>query len=63
MTTTVIVRANHGWPVKVTTQSYTTTAVLTREHIVDPDTEQTFYVYDGLDILIHEVQPNEIKVP
>lgn len=61
MTTTVIVKAVHGWPVRVTSQMYTTTEVVSIDNIVEPNTEQTFYVYDGLDILIHEIQPNELK--
>lgn len=58
MTTTVIVKANHGWPVDVTRKDPETGSVVSVER-VDPDTEQTFYVHNAQDLLIHEVQPDE----
>lgn len=59
MTTTVIVKANHGWPVRVTPVSPDASMVPGRETIVEANTEQTFYVHSTQDLLIHEIQPNE----
>jgi len=60
MTTTVIVKANHGWPVDVTPTDPATGEPLpglaTR---VARDTERTFHVHSGMDLRIHEVQPAE----
>ena len=58
MTTTVIVEANHGWPVDVTP---ITEGRLNSTIRVLPNTKQTFYVWNGQDLLIHEVQPEELK--
>jgi hypothetical protein len=62
MTTTVIVKANHGWPVDVT---HVTPKLGDQGHTVrvEPNTEQTFHVHMGADLLIHEVQPSEIAEP
>lgn len=56
MTTMVIVRANHGWPVEVTTVHNGDLGVVTT---VPADEEQVFYVWDGRDLLIHEVPQYE----
>lgn len=58
MTTSVVVKANHGWPVLVTPKDPKTGAVM--EHLVvqvESGTERTFYIHDGIDIHVHEVQP------
>lgn len=61
MTTTVIVKANHGWPVDVTPCDPAVRGVsLGSTTRVEPNTEQTFYVHGGQDLLIHEVQPLEL---
>jgi hypothetical protein len=56
MTTKVTVDAHAGWPVLV---SGIAPGGTHPDTIVDPNTVQEFYVYDGLDLRIHEVQPNE----
>lgn len=65
MTTEVIVRANHGWPVEVTQLRQDPTAAgpnslsETWTQRVEPGTERTFHVHSGHDLRIHEVQPGE----
>lgn len=59
MTTTVIVKANHGWPVDVT--PITASGENGPKSRVSAGAEATFYVYDGQDLRIHEVQPREIE--
>lgn len=75
MTTSVVVKANHGWPVQITKLDPKTgerTGYLdpvTGEkcsypvEIVPAGTERTVYVHSGQDILVHEIQPDEIAVP
>ena len=61
MTTTVLVEANHGWPVRVmplTADGSFVGPVVT----VEPAFAQTFHVHSGQDLLIHEVQPDEAPV-
>lgn len=65
MTTSVVVKANHGWPVRVTPLNPKTGEV---DHqgsveIVAKDSERTFHAHSTRDLLIHEVQPNEIEQP
>lgn len=58
MTTTVLVEANHGWPVLVmplTADGSAVGPVVT----VEPAFAQTFHVHSGQDLLIHEVQKDE----
>ncbi|MFG1304160.1 hypothetical protein V5F34_08475 [Xanthobacter autotrophicus] len=61
MTTNVVVKANHGWPVKVTKLDPKTGVPL--EHypaeVVDANTERTVCCHSGMDLLIHEIQPGE----
>ncbi|MBO4168875.1 hypothetical protein [Cereibacter azotoformans] len=59
MTTTVIVKANHGWPVDVTPIGIETRALGMKTRVA-PNTEQTFYAHSGQDLLIHEVQPTDV---
>lgn len=56
MTTMVVVHANHGPPVKVT-KIYPNNSM--SHTVVPPDMKGTFYVHDGCDIHVHEIQPNE----
>ena len=56
MTSTVLVEANHGWPVRVmplTADGSAVGPVVT----VAAAFSQTFHVHSGQDLLIHEVQP------
>ena len=57
MTTTVIVKANHGWPVSVMQVDPKTVATIGMPVTVEPNTEQTFCVHSGADLHIHEIQP------
>ena len=65
MTTTVIVKANHGWPVDVTRIDPKTGKPPENQpsptERVAPNTERVFCVHDSQDLLIHEVQPDEAK--
>ena len=56
MTTKVTVDAHAGWPVRVTRISPDGGHT---EVLVEPKTVQDFYVHDGMDLRVHEVQPNE----
>jgi hypothetical protein len=60
MTTTVTVKANHGWPVRVTHIDRSPDGQ-TRETIsrVEPGMEGVHAIWDGRDLLIHEIQPHE----
>ncbi|QIG70681.1 hypothetical protein EVB91_130 [Rhizobium phage RHph_I1_18] len=55
MTTAVVVKALHGHDVSVTRVDTETDAV-SSEMIVIKGTEQTFYVWKGSDLIIHEVE-------
>lgn len=60
MTTTVTVKANHGWPVKVTAlDPRTDEEIRTSGGIVEAGDTREFYIHDGMDIRVHEIQPNE----
>lgn len=61
MTTTITVKANHGWPVRVTPLDPKTGEVdpQGQVQIVPKDSEQTFHVHSTRDLLIHEMQPDE----
>lgn len=62
MTTIVTVKANHGWPVRVISKdkqidgSFVDRAPI----IVQAGKEQDFYVHSTMDLLIHEVLPDEV---
>ncbi|SFD76387.1 hypothetical protein SAMN05428997_15311 [Bosea sp. CRIB-10] len=57
MTTTVIVKANHGWPVTVMQVDPASCRTIGEPVTVEPSTERTFYVHSGADLHVHEVQP------
>lgn len=62
MTTTVVVKANHGWPVDVTPLDPKTGAMDTLRKVrVGPGMEQMFCVHSSQDLRIHEVQPDEAE--
>lgn len=62
MTTKVIVEARHGWPVLVTPLDPKTGAVkLSDQQVVAPGADGVFYIHDGQDLRIHEVQPAEVE--
>jgi hypothetical protein len=56
MTTTVTVKANHGWPVLVTKIAKTGEKT---DLIVEPNATQDFFVHESQDLLVHEIQPDE----
>jgi len=58
MTTEVVVKASHGWDVKVSKihhQDGVDTSV--EEHIVSANTERSFHIYQGVDIRVNEMKP------
>lgn len=61
MTTQVNVKANHGWPVKVTaidpTKSEDSPPVWVQT--VPKNEERVFHAHSNADLIIHEIQPNE----
>lgn len=59
MTTTIVVKANHGWPVDVTAVD-PKTGELGLIQRVEKNTEREFHVHSGQDFMIHEVQPEEL---
>ena len=56
MTTKITINAHAGWPVRVT--SLSTNGDFTARTVA-PNTVQEFHVYEGTDLRVHEVQPNE----
>lgn len=60
MTTTVIVKANHGWPVDVTPLAIGGAYVAPKTRVAAGETRE-FSVHSGQDLLIHEVQPSELS--
>lgn len=60
MTTEVIVKANHGWPVEVM-QMPTGGDQPGWVQRVAPGETRSFSVHSGADLRIHEVQPGEIQ--
>lgn len=59
MTTTVTVKANHGWPVDVAAISTGPYPVAPKARVPAGATLD-FYVHSGQDLLVHEVQPSEL---
>lgn len=63
MTTSVEVRANHGWPVRVTLIHKASVGEATTEQvlIIAAGETRTLCVHSHLDLLIHEIQPEEVE--
>jgi hypothetical protein len=61
MTTEVEIRANHGWPVKVTLQHKPAGGPAPEpETLIIPTGERKIlFVHSHLDLIIHEIQPHE----
>jgi hypothetical protein len=55
VTTQIIVRATHNWPVEVQMLSLTGGPAVV--HRVEAGRDGTFHVHSGADLLIHEIQP------
>jgi hypothetical protein len=62
MTTAVVVKANHGWPVDVTRKDPKSGELLGPVERVEANTERTFYIHNGMDIHVHEVQAYDTSV-
>ncbi|NTG48983.1 hypothetical protein G6M04_16525 [Agrobacterium rhizogenes] len=61
MTTTIIVKANHGWPVDVQASNPKTgEKIETYGGRVPAGETRDFICHSDMDLHIHEVQPNEI---
>ena len=56
MTTTITVKANHGWPVKVTTIDPETDAITAEAHVEAGETRD-FHAHSRADLRISEIQP------
>jgi hypothetical protein len=59
MTTMVAVNAAHGWAVSATRINSKTKEPLNAPIIVQPNTTEHISIWDGVDLLVHEIQPNE----
>lgn len=59
MTTEVDVKANHGWPVLVTGVHPLTRETLAYGGTVPAGETRAFHCHSGMDLIIHEIQPNE----
>ncbi len=63
MTTTVVVKANHGWPVKVSGVDPVTKEPTMGGYggIVPAGETRDFICHSSMDLHIHEVQPSEVE--
>ncbi len=63
MTTEVEVRANHGWPVRVTSifKAVAGLAETRSVEIVPAGERRSLYAHSHLDLLIQEIQPEEVE--
>ena len=59
MTTKVTVDTHAGWPVEVIRINEKTGNRVSESVIVAPNTQQDFNIWEGSDLLIHEVQPEK----
>lgn len=63
MTTAVEIRANHGWPVRVTLlqKPMVGQADIPPQYVViSAGEKRTMYIHSHLDLIIHEIQPEEL---
>ena len=58
MTTTITVKALHGWPVRVEKTDPVTGRTWPAE-VVPAGVEKDFYIHSNMDLRIHEIQPEE----
>lgn len=63
MTTTITVKALHGWPVRVEKLKPGTDEQLYPTEVVPAGETRDVYIHSGLDLRIHEIQPTEQGVP
>lgn len=59
MTTETVVKANHGWPVKVTGVHPKDGTLTNYGGIVPAGEERAFHCHSSMDLVIHEIQPDE----
>lgn len=60
MTTTITVKANHGWPVKVKgTDPKTGAEIPNYGGVVEAGETRDFICHSSMDLHVHEVQPDE----
>ena len=60
MTTEIVVKANHGWPVQVTGVHPLTRETVAYGGTVPAGETRTFHCHSSMDLTIHEIQPNEV---
>lgn len=64
MTTQIDVKANHGWPVKVTgVHPKTGEDIPHYGGIVPAGETRTFHCHSTMDLRVHEIQPDEVEQP
>ncbi|SMD18605.1 hypothetical protein [Rhizobium sp. RU36D] len=63
MTTTVTIKANHGWPVDVKAYHPDGSPIETSGGRVPAGETRDFHVHSGQDLFVHEVQPDEAATP
>lgn len=64
MTTTVTVKANHGWPVRVEGRDTRSGAKIEAyQHHVEAGETREFICHSSMDLHIHEIQPDEMAEP
>lgn len=63
MTTEIVVKANHGWPVRVTGIDPVSNAGTGYGGIVAAGDEGRFHCHSNMDLVIHEIQPGENSNP
>ncbi len=59
MTSSITVKANHGWDIKVTSSDPKTGEPLLYGGIVAKNTQQDFTFHSDCDLHVHEIQPGE----
>lgn len=59
MTTQITVKANHGWPVKVTGINPVSNEGSPYGGIVPAGETRDFHCHSTMDLIIHEIQPGE----
>jgi hypothetical protein len=64
MTTEVQVKANHGWPVRVTLIQWGLDEEVKSEQeiVVSAGEVRSFHVHSNCDLYVHEIQPDEGQV-
>lgn len=61
MTTEIVVKANHGWPVRVTAKHPETGDAINYGGVVPANETRSFHCHSSMDLIVHEIQPNEMQ--